>query len=61
MKRSKGGLLAQYGLSYLFLLFLILFAVFPAIWMFVTSIKPMSEIFQISAPVYDGSSYVREL
>jgi len=47
MKRSKGGLLAQYGLSYLFLLFLILFAVFPAIWMFVTSIKPMSEIFQI--------------
>ncbi|MBP1995987.1 carbohydrate ABC transporter permease [Paenibacillus eucommiae] len=47
MKRRRSSIFAQYSGSYLFLLFLIVFAFFPAVWMFATSIKPITEIFQV--------------
>ncbi|GGE31404.1 ABC transporter permease [Pullulanibacillus camelliae] len=44
MKQRKMLTFSGQTLSYLFLLAVIIFAIFPALWMFVTSIKPHSEI-----------------
>lgn len=47
MMENKGRLISQQVLTYGFLLLLILFALFPAVWMFSTSIKPADEVLTI--------------
>ncbi|NHN31494.1 carbohydrate ABC transporter permease [Paenibacillus agricola] len=46
MKHKKSNV-GKAILSYLFLIGLIIFGLFPALWMFVTSIKPMNENFTV--------------
>ncbi|WP_163538163.1 carbohydrate ABC transporter permease [Gracilibacillus sp. YIM 98692] len=45
MKKQKRTDLFIRGISYLFLIAILFFALFPAFWMFATSIKPETEIF----------------
>ncbi|MCU6791790.1 carbohydrate ABC transporter permease [Paenibacillus sp. WQ 127069] len=47
MRNKKGSFIAKATGSYLTLLVLIVFSVFPALWMFVTSIKTPEENFSI--------------
>jgi multiple sugar transport system permease protein len=47
MKKRKGSTFAKATVSYLILIVLVVFSVFPAIWMFVTSIKTPKENFTI--------------
>lgn len=47
MRKKTGGLYARATLSYAILLVMIVFCVFPALWMFVTSIKTSAENFTV--------------
>ncbi|TBL79038.1 carbohydrate ABC transporter permease [Paenibacillus thalictri] len=47
MNQKTGGLKTRMLFSYLFLLVLVIFSLFPALWMFITSIKTSSENFTI--------------
>ncbi|MDF2959140.1 MAG: carbohydrate transporter permease [Paenibacillus sp.] len=47
MRKGTGSLYTRASITYLILLALVIFSVFPAVWMFVTSIKTTSENFTI--------------
>ncbi|MCS7462905.1 carbohydrate ABC transporter permease [Paenibacillus doosanensis] len=47
MRKNTGSLYTRAALSYLILLVLIVFSLFPALWMFVTSIKTSAENFTV--------------